>query len=47
LRTTDATAIDDALITRIEDSLMRLSEAITGAYLTHNERADPAWEALA
>jgi uncharacterized alpha-E superfamily protein len=47
LRTADAAAIDDALITAIEASLMRLSEAIGAAYLTHNERAESGWEALA
>jgi uncharacterized circularly permuted ATP-grasp superfamily protein/uncharacterized alpha-E superfamily protein len=47
LRTTDAAAIDDALITAIEDSLLRLSEAVGAAYLTHNERSEFGWEALA
>ena len=47
LRTADASAVDDALITQVEDALMRLSEAITGSYLTHNERAETEWEALA
>ncbi len=47
LRTADAVAIDDALITATEDALMRLSEAIAAAYLTHNERSEPPWEALA
>jgi uncharacterized alpha-E superfamily protein len=45
LRTTDATAIDDALIAASERALMRLSEAIAAAYFTHNERAEPRWEA--
>jgi hypothetical protein len=26
---------------------MMLSDAITAAYLTNNERSEPAWEALA
>jgi uncharacterized circularly permuted ATP-grasp superfamily protein/uncharacterized alpha-E superfamily protein len=47
LRTADAAAIDDALITAAEDALMRLSEAVAASYLTHNERAEPRWEALA
>jgi uncharacterized alpha-E superfamily protein len=47
LRTADAAAIDDALIGATETALMRLSEAIAAAYLTHSERSDPPWEALA
>jgi uncharacterized circularly permuted ATP-grasp superfamily protein/uncharacterized alpha-E superfamily protein len=47
LRTVDAAAIDDALIVDIEQSLMKLSDAITAAYLSNNERAETAWEALA
>ncbi|MGP0093266.1 MAG: circularly permuted type 2 ATP-grasp protein [Xanthobacteraceae bacterium] len=47
LRTTDATAVDEALILRAEDALMRLSDAIASSYLTHNERSDALWEALA
>ena len=47
LRTADPGAIDDALITATEAALMRLSEALVAAYLTHNERAEPRWEALA
>jgi uncharacterized alpha-E superfamily protein len=46
LRTIEAVAIDDALIAATERALMRLSEAIAAAYLTHNERAEPRWEAL-
>jgi len=46
LRTAEAAAIDDALITAAEDALMRLSEAIAAAYLTHNDRSEPRWEAL-
>jgi uncharacterized circularly permuted ATP-grasp superfamily protein/uncharacterized alpha-E superfamily protein len=46
LRTTEAAAIDDALVGATEDALMRLSEAIGAAYLTHNERSEPRWEAL-
>ncbi|HUI95297.1 MAG TPA: alpha-E domain-containing protein, partial [Xanthobacteraceae bacterium] len=47
LRTSEAAAIDEALIGATEDALMRLSETIAAAYLTHNERAEPPWEALA
>jgi uncharacterized alpha-E superfamily protein len=47
LRTSDAAAVDDALILRAEEALMRLSDAIGSAYLTHNERSDALWEALA
>jgi uncharacterized alpha-E superfamily protein len=46
LRTTEAVAIDDALIAATERALMRLSQAIAGVYLTHNERGEPRWEAL-
>ena len=46
LRTADPGAIDDALITQIEGALLRMSEAIAAAYLTHNERSEPRWEAL-
>jgi len=35
------------LIIDIEQSLMKLSDAITAAYLTNNERAESAWETLA
>jgi uncharacterized circularly permuted ATP-grasp superfamily protein/uncharacterized alpha-E superfamily protein len=47
LRTADATAIDDGLITEIEQSLMKLSNAISSAYLTNNERSELMWEVLA
>jgi uncharacterized alpha-E superfamily protein len=46
LRTADAAKIDDALIMEIEQSLMKLSDAISAAYLTNNERSDSMWEAL-
>jgi uncharacterized alpha-E superfamily protein len=46
LRTADPGAIDDALITQIEGALLRMSESIAAAYLTHNERSEPRWEAL-
>jgi uncharacterized alpha-E superfamily protein len=47
LRTADATAIDDGLITDIEQSLMKLSNAISSTYLTNTERSDLMWEVLA
>ena len=47
LRTVDAAAIDEALILDIEQSLMKLSDAITAAYLSNNERSEAVWEALA
>ena len=47
LRTADAAAIDAALIIDIEQALMKLSDAISAAYLTSNERSDFEWEALA
>ena len=47
LRTTEADAIDDAVISGIERAMMRLSEAVAAAYLTYNERAETQWEALA
>jgi len=47
LRTVEAAAIDETLILDIEQSLMKLSDAITAAYLTNNERYESAWEALA
>ena len=46
LRTVEAAAVDDALISATENALMRLSEAVAAAYLTHNERSEPRWEAL-
>jgi uncharacterized circularly permuted ATP-grasp superfamily protein/uncharacterized alpha-E superfamily protein len=47
LRTADAAKIDDALIVELEQALMKLSDAISDAYLTSNERSDAGWEALA
>jgi hypothetical protein len=47
LRTLEATTIDEALIIETEQALMKLSDAVTAAYLTNNERADAGWEALA
>ena len=36
-----------ALIMDVEQALMKLSDAISAAYLTSNERSDFEWEALA
>jgi hypothetical protein len=47
LRTVEAANIDDGLIHDIEQSLVKLSDAITSTYLSNNERSDPVWEALA
>ena len=47
LRTADAAVIDAALIIDVEQALMKLSDAISAAYLTSNERSDFEWEALA
>ena len=42
-----AVAIDGNLILDIEQSLMKLSDAIGAAFLANNDRSDPAWEVLA
>ena len=47
LRTADAAKLDETLIVEVESGLMKLSEAITSYYLTHNERSEAAWGALA
>ncbi len=47
LRTVEAAAIDEALIIDIEQTLMKLSDAITAAYLSNKERSESVWEALA
>ena len=47
LRTADAASVDGALILEIEQSLMKLSDAISSSYLTNKERSDSDWEALA
>ena len=47
LRTAEAAAVNEALIVDIEQALMKLSDAISAAYLTNNERSEPVWEALA
>jgi uncharacterized alpha-E superfamily protein len=47
LRTVNANAVDAALIVEIENALMKLSDAISAAFLTNNERSEVVWEALA
>ena len=39
--------VDEELIVDIEKSLMKLSDAISVAFLTNNERSESMWEALA
>jgi hypothetical protein len=47
LRTADAVAVNEALMIDIEQALMKLSDAISAAYLINNERSEAIWEALA
>jgi hypothetical protein len=47
LRTINADEVNDNLIVEIENSLMKLSDAIGAAFLTNTERTDSMWEALA
>ena len=47
LRTINADAVDNNLIVDIENSLMKLSDAIGASFLTSNERTEVTWEALA
>jgi uncharacterized circularly permuted ATP-grasp superfamily protein/uncharacterized alpha-E superfamily protein len=47
LRTINANEVDDHLIIEIENALMKLSDAISSAFLTNNERTELMWEALA
>jgi uncharacterized circularly permuted ATP-grasp superfamily protein/uncharacterized alpha-E superfamily protein len=47
LRTINANAVDNNLIVDIENSLMKLSDAIGASFLTSNERTEVTWEALA
>jgi uncharacterized alpha-E superfamily protein len=47
LRTADATAIDGGLIMDLEQSLMKLSDAISSSFLTNIDRSEPTWEVLA
>jgi uncharacterized circularly permuted ATP-grasp superfamily protein/uncharacterized alpha-E superfamily protein len=47
LRTVDAAAIDETLLIDTAQALMKLSDAVTAAYLANNERSETAWGALA
>jgi uncharacterized circularly permuted ATP-grasp superfamily protein/uncharacterized alpha-E superfamily protein len=47
LRTAEAAAIDESVLLDVERALMTLSDAISAAYLTNNERSDFDLEALA
>jgi uncharacterized circularly permuted ATP-grasp superfamily protein/uncharacterized alpha-E superfamily protein len=47
LRTVDAAAIDETLLIDTGQALMKLSDAVTAAYLANNERSETAWGALA
>jgi hypothetical protein len=43
----DVGKVDETLILDAEQALMKLSDAVTAAYLTNSERADATREALA
>jgi uncharacterized alpha-E superfamily protein len=47
LRTAEAAVVDTALVVDIEQSLLKLSDAISASYLTNNERSEAMWEGLA
>jgi uncharacterized circularly permuted ATP-grasp superfamily protein/uncharacterized alpha-E superfamily protein len=47
LRTADAATIDVELILGTESALMKLSETVDTSHLTHSERSEAVWEALA
>jgi uncharacterized alpha-E superfamily protein len=47
LRTVNASAVDDNLVVEIENSLMKLSDAISASFLTNSARTELTWEALA
>ncbi len=47
LRTADAAKIDGNAVVEVENALMKLSDALGAYYLTHNERSEAAWGALA
>ena len=47
MRTTEAAAIDDKVVSDTELALMKLSEAVVAAYFTPDERFEVAWEAQA
>ena len=47
VRTAEAAAVDAGSIADIEQSLMKLSDAISSAYLTNTDRSEAMWEGLA
>ena len=47
LRTINADEVNDDLIVEIESSLIKLSDAISAAFLTSSERTEVMWGALA
>ena len=47
LHTSDAAEVDEAMVARIEEAAMSLSDSIAAVYLSYNERSGPQWEALA
>ena len=47
LRTVDVAEVDEAMILEAEQALMKLSDAISPAYLTNTERAEASRETLA
>ena len=47
LRTVDVAEVDEAMILEAEQALMKLSDAISTAYLTNTERAEASRETLA
>ncbi|HZC54564.1 MAG TPA: circularly permuted type 2 ATP-grasp protein [Xanthobacteraceae bacterium] len=47
LRTVNASAVDTNLVIEIENSLMKLSDAISASFLTNSDRMELMWEALA
>jgi uncharacterized circularly permuted ATP-grasp superfamily protein/uncharacterized alpha-E superfamily protein len=47
LRTADAATIDVEVILGSESALMKLSETVDTSHLTHSERSEAVWEALA
>ena len=47
LRTADAANVDADLVLGSVNALMKLSETIDSSHLTHKERSQAVWEALA
>jgi len=44
LRTTEAATLDDAFVARIEEGIMRLSDAVASSYFTHSRPSEDVWE---